>query len=96
MNALIPLLLAILLVPVGGVFAAIDSALMTVSAARVEDLVRADRPGARRLARITIDRPRYVNLMVLLRLTCEIAATVLLVAALGEVLGWGGRWPRPR
>ncbi|PSR61183.1 hypothetical protein C8258_27035 [Nocardia sp. MDA0666] len=89
MNALIPLLLAILLVPVGGVFAAIDSALMTVSAARVEDLVRADRPGARRLARITIDRPRYVNLMVLLRLTCEIAATVLLVAALGEVLSWG-------
>lgn len=89
MNALIPLLLAILLVPVGGVFAAIDSALMTVSAARVEDLVRADRPGARRLARITVDRPRYVNLMVLLRLTCEIAATVLLVAALGEVLSWG-------
>nr|WP_210743787.1 hemolysin family protein [Nocardia cerradoensis] len=86
---MIPLLLAILLVPVGGVFAAIDSALMTVSAARVEDLVRADRPGARRLARITVDRPRYVNLMVLLRLTCEIAATVLLVAALGEVLSWG-------
>ncbi|MFI7189693.1 hemolysin family protein [Nocardia nova] len=89
MNWLIPLLLAILLVPVGGVFAAIDSALMTVSPARVDDLVRADRPGARRLARITIDRPRYVNLMVLLRLTCEIAATVLLVAALSEVLGWG-------
>ncbi|WP_051755090.1 hemolysin family protein [Nocardia sp. NRRL WC-3656] len=89
MNWLIPLLLAILLVPVGGVFAAIDSALMTVSPARVDDLVRADRPGARRLARITIDRPRYVNLMVLLRLTCEIAATVLLAAALSEVLGWG-------
>jgi CBS domain containing-hemolysin-like protein len=88
-NWLIPLLLAILLVPVGGVFAAIDSALMTVSPARVDDLVRADRPGARRLARITIDRPRYVNLMVLLRLTCEIAATVLLAAALSEVLSWG-------
>ncbi|NKY84616.1 hemolysin family protein [Nocardia veterana] len=89
MNSLVPLLLAILLVPVGGVFAAIDSALMTVSAARVDDLVRADRPGARRLARVTVDRPRYVNLMVLLRLTCEIAATVLLVAALSEVLSWG-------
>ncbi|MEV5648606.1 hemolysin family protein [Nocardia sp. NPDC052254] len=89
MTPLIPLLLAILLVPVGGVFAAIDAALMTVSAARVEDLVRADRPGARRLARLTVDRPRYVNLMVLLRLTCEIAATVLLVAALSEVLSWG-------
>ncbi len=89
MNSLIPLLLAILLVPVGGVFAAIDAALMTVSAARVDDLVRGDRPGARRLARLTIDRPRYVNLMVLLRLACEIAATVLLVAALSEVLSWG-------
>ncbi|MGW0053222.1 hemolysin family protein [Nocardia nova] len=89
MNWLIPLLLAILLVPVGGVFAAIDSALMTVSPARVDDLVRADRPGARRLARIAIDRPRYVNLMVLLRLACEIAATVLLAAALSEVLSWG-------
>ena len=89
MNSLIPLLLAILLVPVGGVFAAIDAALMTVSPARVDDLVRADRPGARRLARLTVDRPRYVNLMVLLRLACEIAATVLLVAALSEVLSWG-------
>ena len=89
MSPLIPLLLAILLVPVGGVFAAIDSALMTVSPARVEDLVRADRPGARRLVRLAADRPRYVNLMVLLRLTCEIAATVLLVAALSEVLSWG-------
>ncbi|AHH20588.1 putative transporter [Nocardia nova SH22a] len=89
MNSLIPLLLAILLVPVGGVFAAIDAALMTVSPARVEDMVRADRPGARRLARLAVDRPRYVNLMVLLRLACEIAATVLLVAALSEVLSWG-------
>ncbi|MEU6560398.1 hemolysin family protein [Nocardia nova] len=89
MNSLIPLLLAILLVPVGGVFAAIDAALMTVSPARVEDMVRADRPGARRLARLAVDRPRYVNLMVLLRLVCEIAATVLLVAALSEVLSWG-------
>ncbi|MBF6331680.1 hemolysin family protein [Nocardia transvalensis] len=89
MNSLILLLLAILLVPVGGIFAAIDAALVTISPARVEDLVRADRAGARRLARLVVDRPRYVNLMVLLRLTCEITATVLLAAALDEHLGAG-------
>ncbi|WP_024803374.1 hemolysin family protein [Nocardia sp. BMG51109] len=89
MNSLVLLLVAILLVPVGGVFAAIDAALATISPARVEDLVRADRGGARRLARIVVDRPRYVNLMVLLRLVCEISATVLLAAALTDWLSTG-------
>ncbi|BCK57552.1 hypothetical protein NWFMUON74_53240 [Nocardia wallacei] len=70
-------------------FAAIDAALATISPARVDDLVRADRGGARRLARIVVDRPRYVNLMVLLRLVCEITATVLLAAALADWLSTG-------
>ncbi|MGW4533861.1 hemolysin family protein [Nocardia sp. NPDC004340] len=87
MNSFVLLLLAIVLVPAGGVFAALDSALNTISPARVEDLVRAERTGAARLARIIADRPRYVNLMVLLRLTCEITATVLLAAVLLDWLG---------
>ncbi|MFE3192759.1 hemolysin family protein [Nocardia sp. NPDC059240] len=86
MNSFVLLLLAIVLVPAGGVFAALDSSLNTISPARVEDLVRADRTGAARLARIIADRPRYVNLMVLLRLTCEITATVLLAAVLMDWL----------
>ena len=89
MNPLILLPLAIVLVPAGGMFAALDAALVTISPARVEDMVRADRTGARRLSRIVTDRPRYVNLMVLLRLVCEITATVLLAAALGDALGDG-------
>jgi len=88
-NPLILLPLAIVLVPAGGMFAALDAALVTISPARVEDMVRADRTGARRLSRIVTDRPRYVNLMVLLRLVCEITATVLLAAALGDALGDG-------
>ncbi|WP_458689654.1 hemolysin family protein [Nocardia tengchongensis] len=87
MNSFVLLLLAIVLVPAGGVFAALDSALNTISPARVEDLVRVERAGATRLARIIADRPRYVNLMVLLRLTCEITATVLLAAVLLDWLG---------
>jgi CBS domain containing-hemolysin-like protein len=82
---------ALALIGLGGLFAAIDAAVSTVSIARVDELVRDDRPGAVRLARIIADRPRYINLVVLLRITCETAATVMLVAYLYEHLGltWG-------
>jgi CBS domain containing-hemolysin-like protein len=86
-----PLLGAIALIGLGGLFAAIDAAISTVSVARVEELVRDERPGATRLARVMAERPRYINLVVLLRITCEVAATVLLVAYLDGLLGegWG-------
>jgi len=85
------LLGAIALIVLGGLFAAIDAAISTVSIARVEELVRDERPGALRLARIMAERPRYINLVVLLRIACEAAATVLLVAFLWDDLGlkWG-------
>ncbi|WP_433492983.1 hemolysin family protein [Nocardia grenadensis] len=83
------LLVAVLLAAVGGVFAAVDSALNTLSPARLDDMARSDRPGAVRLGRIVDDRPRYVNLMVLLRILCEITATVLLAAALSSFLDSG-------
>jgi CBS domain containing-hemolysin-like protein len=82
---------AIVLVFFGGVFAAIDAALSTVSMARVEELVRDERPGAVRLSNVMTERPRYINLIVLLRITCEVSATVLLAAFLDGGLGvtWG-------
>jgi len=85
------LIFAIVLVALGGLFAAIDAALSTVSIARVEELVREERPGAVRLARVVADRPRYINLIVLLRITGEVGATVLLAAYLDGHLGvtWG-------
>ena len=86
MSSVALIVLAVLLVPIGGVFAAIDSALNTISPARIEDLVRAERPGAQRLERVVDERARYVNLMVLLRLAAEITATVLLAAALLDLL----------
>jgi CBS domain containing-hemolysin-like protein len=75
-----PLIGAILLICLGGLFAAIDAALSTVSMARVHELVRDQRPGATRLAKVMTDRPRYINLVVLLRIVCEVSATVLLAA----------------
>lgn len=92
MSALPPLLGAIVLVVLGGVLAAIDAAISTVSIARVEEMVRDERPGAVRLAALVTQRPSYINLVVLLRIACEVTATVLLVAFLYGELGWG--WGR--
>jgi CBS domain containing-hemolysin-like protein len=78
------IVIAGLLVLLAGVFAAADAALGSVSRARVDPLVRARRPGARALAKVTADRPRHVNLLLLLRLICETAATVLLATALAR------------
>ncbi len=86
------IVVAVLLVPVAGLFAAADAALGSVSRARVEALVRTGRPGARALAAVAADRPRHVNLLLLLRLAAEISATVLLTVALVQMIEplWAG------
>ncbi len=91
MTGLYKLLGTIVLVNLGGIFAALDAAMSTVSPARVHELVRDERPGARSLLKVMADRPRYINLVVLLRIACEITATVLLVVFLYDNFGpnWG-------
>jgi CBS domain containing-hemolysin-like protein len=86
------LVLAILLVPLAGLFAAADASLGTISRARVEALVRAGRTGSRQLSLVIADRPRYVNLLLLSRLTCETVATVLATLVAIELVtpGWLG------
>ncbi|TDD92359.1 HlyC/CorC family transporter [Saccharopolyspora karakumensis] len=71
------LVLAVLLVLAAGVFAASEAAITVASHARAEDLARQGRAGAKQLVLLLGDRPRHVNLLLLLRLTCEMGATVL-------------------
>ncbi|MBX9978055.1 MULTISPECIES: hemolysin family protein [Mycobacterium] len=87
MTSFYQLLGVIVLIGLGGLFAALDAAISTVSLARVHELVRDERPGARSLLKVMADRPRYINLVVLLRITCEITATVLLVVFLYDNFG---------
>ena len=85
------LVVAILLVPLGGVFAGVDSAISRVSVARVDEMVRERQRGASTLAIVLADRVRYTNLLLLLRVTCELTATVLVtIVARAQ---FGGRWP---
>jgi CBS domain containing-hemolysin-like protein len=87
----IALVAAICLVPLGGLFACVDSALARVSVARVDEFLREDRKGARALRAIVNDRARYTNLLLLLRLTCELTATVLVtIVARAQ---FGTHWP---
>ena len=68
------IVVAVVLILLAGVFAAADAALMSISRARVDAVVRARRAGAKALAAVVAARPRHVNLLLLLRLTAETAA----------------------
>ncbi|MGI8762350.1 MAG: hemolysin family protein [Jatrophihabitantaceae bacterium] len=89
----IALVIAICLVPLGGLLACVDSALARVSVARVEEFLREDRKGARALRTIVADRAPYTNLLLMLRVTCELSATVLV--AIVARTQFGTRWPVP-
>jgi CBS domain containing-hemolysin-like protein len=75
------LVIAVLLVIAAGLFACADAAISAVSRARVDGLVRGGRTGAKQLLAVVSERPRHINLLLLLRLGCELAATVLVTVA---------------
>ena len=84
------LLIAAGLVVLGGFFAMTDAALGAVSPARAGELAREGVRGARTLQIVASDAVRHINLLLLLRLICELTATTL--AALVAVDTWGAGW----
>ncbi|HEU4913583.1 MAG TPA: hemolysin family protein [Actinomycetes bacterium] len=80
------LVLAVVLVGLGGLFAAAEAALSRVSRTAAEELEREGRRGAHRLQQVLTDAARYLNLLTLLRVACEMTATVLVTVAALELL----------
>jgi CBS domain containing-hemolysin-like protein len=78
------------LVVLAGFFAMTDSALGAVSPARAGELAREGVRGARTLQIVASDAVRHINLLLLLRLLCELTATTLV--ALVAVDTWGAGW----
>src|SRR5215470_18546011 len=74
------------LVVLAGFFAASDAAISTVSRARAQEMVRERLRGARALQMIAADPPRYTNLLLLLRLVCELTATTLVALVLFDAI----------
>ncbi|MEV4757939.1 hemolysin family protein [Micromonospora sp. NPDC049559] len=78
------------LVVLAGLFAMTEAALAAVSPARAGELARDGVRGARTLQIVATDVVRHLNLLLLLRLLCELTATTLV--ALVAVDSFGAGW----
>ncbi|TFV79449.1 HlyC/CorC family transporter [Blastococcus sp. CT_GayMR19] len=85
------LVVAICLIPLAGVFAAMDAGLQRVSKARVEEMRREGVKRAEALEEVVQERARHVALLLLLRIACEMVAAVVVTVVLYNI--WGSGWP---
>ncbi|MDN5746384.1 MAG: hemolysin family protein, partial [Nocardioidaceae bacterium] len=88
-----PLIAAVFLVVLAGVFAAADAAIAGFSRARAQELENQGVSGARRLLAVLDDAPRHLNTALLLQLLCETAAVVVVTLYIDERLdaSWAAR-----
>ena len=77
----------LVILPLAGVLSSMETALSSLSPARVESLVKDERSGAPRLLRVMNNRPTYINLLVLLRTVCEAGAAVLVTVVALDLIG---------
>jgi CBS domain containing-hemolysin-like protein len=89
-GAITMLVVAILLIPLAGLFAAMDAALQRVSKARVEEMRREGHKRAGALEKVVQERARHVALLLLLRIVCETLAAVLITVVFYDL--WGKSW----
>ncbi len=88
-NDIVLLGVAAALTVLAAILASADAALSTFSKSRSAELVNDGRPGAAKVRTLAGDPPRYLNTVLLLRMTAEIVAVVLVtlvVTALVEPL----------
>jgi CBS domain containing-hemolysin-like protein len=78
-NAGGPLVVAALFTLLAGLLACLEVALSRVSRVRVEELVKQERSGALRLQQVMADPPRALNLLLLIRMICELSAVGIVV-----------------
>src|SRR3954447_10915850 len=89
-GAVTALVIAVCLVPLAGLFGAMDAALQRVSKARVDEMRREGLPHAATLAEGVADPAAHVSLLLLLRIGCEMLAAVLVPVVVYGV--WGSGW----
>jgi magnesium and cobalt exporter, CNNM family len=85
------LIYALILVLLAGLVAMTDEALATVSPARAAEMARDGRRGSVALAAVASDAVRHLNLLLLLRLLCELSATTLVALVCVDTYGAGWR-----
>lgn len=61
----------------GSLLSVVETAVSSISPARVESMVKDEKPGAPRLLRVVRNRATHINLLVLLRTICEVVGAVV-------------------
>jgi CBS domain containing-hemolysin-like protein len=84
------LVIAVCLIPLAGLFGAMDAALQRVSKARVDEMRRDGVKRAGVLSDVVAERARHVALLLQLRIACEMVAATLVAVVLYRI--WGGGW----
>lgn len=69
--------IAVLAMLGAAVLSTVETAATVISKARVQEMHREEKPGARALLQVLDHRARHVNVLVLLRTICEVSAAVL-------------------
>ncbi len=84
------LVIAVCLIPLAGLFGAMEAALQRVSKARVDEMRRDGVKRAGVLSDVVAERARHVALLLLLRIACEMVAATLVAVILYRILdgGW--------
>ena len=85
------LIFAVVLVLLAGLASMTDAALASVSPARAQEMAKEGQRGANALAAVASDVVRHLNLLLLLRLLCELTATTLVALVCVETYGAGWR-----
>jgi CBS domain containing-hemolysin-like protein len=79
------LAVALVFVVVAGAFAMVETAISRTSRVRADALLRDGRRGAQRLVTLASDAPRYLNVVLLLRIAFELSAVSIVTAiVIGE------------
>ena len=82
---------AVLLTLVAALCASAAAALARMSRVRVQELVDQHRHGSRRLQEMLADAPRFLNVLLLLRVSCEMSAAIVVAAAFVDLFGPSAR-----
>ncbi|HKA68500.1 MAG TPA: hemolysin family protein [Actinomycetes bacterium] len=87
----IALLIAAVLILIAALCASADAAISRISRVRAETLAEEGRAGSAKLLAVVADPPRYLNLALLLRVTAEMTAAVLVTIVFLDLFD-GSRW----
>ena len=73
---IIGLLVVLAVLFLGSLLSVLETAVSSISPARVESMVKDERAGSPRLLRVIQQRARHINMLVLLRTICEVSGAV--------------------